>query len=175
MPANPETATARHRIIRALRCVRGELTFDIGLAPRFDYGRAPHTARLTDHGAVLTSAGSAITVHAVREPDDERLALAQTTDAGDLSLSVRLRAGQVRGRLLETVADEPREVPPTEVLALFDQTRRFWQSWLAQPTYHGRRREIVDRCAITLKLLTLSVHGVRRRSRYANRRPGCRV
>ena len=35
-------ATDNHRIVRMLRCVRGEMSFEIDIAPRFDYGRSPH-------------------------------------------------------------------------------------------------------------------------------------
>ncbi len=35
----------------------------------------------------------------------------------------------------------------------FEQTRLFWRAWLGKSNYRGRWREIVDRSAITLKLL----------------------
>ena len=31
----------RHRLVRMVRCVRGEMTFAMDIAPRFDYGREP--------------------------------------------------------------------------------------------------------------------------------------
>src|SRR3954451_18569274 len=34
--------TDHHVLVRLLRCVRGEMSFDIELAPRFDYGRLQH-------------------------------------------------------------------------------------------------------------------------------------
>ena len=41
MPVDePDRATARHRLVRAVRCVRGEMRFVLECAPRFDYGRA---------------------------------------------------------------------------------------------------------------------------------------
>ena len=50
------------------------MTFEVDIAPRFDYGRAPHEAELTEHGAVFEHRRDALTLHPVREPDDERLA-----------------------------------------------------------------------------------------------------
>ena len=41
MPVTGTIATDTHRIVRLVRCVRGEMTFDAHIAPRFDYGRAP--------------------------------------------------------------------------------------------------------------------------------------
>ena len=42
---------------------------------------------------------------------------------------------------------------------LFDDTVEFWKSWLAQSTYTGRWREMVNRSAITLKLMTYAPTG----------------
>ena len=41
-----------------------------------------------------------------------------------------------------------------EIEVLFDETVSFWREWIAQSRYRGRWREMVDRSAITLKLLT---------------------
>ena len=100
-----------------------------------------------------------LTLHAVREPDDARLAQAQV-DEGDVRATIDLVAGQVRGVMLESAADgPPREVRPAEVWRLFDDTVAFWQSWLGQSTYRGRWREVVNRSAITLKLMTYAPTG----------------
>jgi GH15 family glucan-1,4-alpha-glucosidase len=160
MPISGKVATDRHRLVRMLRCVRGQVTFDIDIAPRFDYGRVPHTARLTPQGAVFESEKGSMTLHAVREPDDEHLAHAHGDDQGDLHLSVTLRAGQARGVILETgTAGPPREVPVSEMQRLFDETAHFWKSWLARSTYTGRWRETLQRSAITLKLMTYAPTG----------------
>jgi GH15 family glucan-1,4-alpha-glucosidase len=160
MPISGKVATDRHQLVRMMRCVRGEITFDVDLAPRFDYGRAPHEAELTDHGAVFRSAEGTLTMHGVREPDDERLAHVQTSDAGDLHLTLTLRAGQTRGVVLQTGPEEtPREIRVAEVQQLLDDTTLFWKSWLAKSTYTGRWREMLMRSAITLKLMTYAPTG----------------
>jgi GH15 family glucan-1,4-alpha-glucosidase len=160
MPISGKVATERHRLVRMLRCVRGQITFDIELAPRFDYGRATHEADVSANGAVFRSAAGTLTLHPVREPDDERLAQFLTSDAGDLHLSATLRAGQIRGVVLETGdAGPPREIRVAEVQQLLDETTLFWKSWLAQSTYTGRWRETLQRSAITLKLMTYAPTG----------------
>ncbi|RAG31462.1 glycoside hydrolase family 15 protein, partial [Burkholderia multivorans] len=53
----------------------------------------------------------------------------------------------------------PRRVEDTEVLAALEGTVGFWRSWLAGSTYRGRWREMVNRSAITLKLLTYAPTG----------------
>jgi GH15 family glucan-1,4-alpha-glucosidase len=160
MPISGKVPTDRHRLVRMVRCVRGEMAFDIELAPRFDYGRAPHDAQVTMSGAVFRSAGGSMTVHVVREPGDERLAQVQGDDGGDLHLSLTLRAGQTRGMVLETgTSESPREIRVAEVQELFDETALFWKSWLARGSYPGRWREPVQRSAITLKLMTYAPTG----------------
>ena len=42
---------------------------------------------------------------------------------------------------------------------LIDKTEQFWRRWLSQCTYHGRWREMVQRSALTLKLLTFEPTG----------------
>jgi len=160
MPISGKVATNRHRLVRMLRCVRGEMTFDVDLAPRFDYGRATHEADVSLSGGVFRSAAGTITVHPVREPDDEQLAEIRTTDSGDFHASVTLRAGQTRGLVLETGdAGAPREIRVAEVQQLLDETTLFWKSWLARSTYTGRWRETLQRSAITLKLMTYAPTG----------------
>jgi len=50
MPPVERSATDNHRLVRMLRCVRGEMTFEIDVAPRFDYGRKAHRTELTHTG-----------------------------------------------------------------------------------------------------------------------------
>jgi GH15 family glucan-1,4-alpha-glucosidase len=159
MPPSGRTATDRHRIVRLLRCVRGRMTFEIDVAPRFDYGRQPHHIDTTANGAVFTAGPHTLTLHVVREPDDDRLAHADVAD-GDIHATIALAAGQVRGLVLESAADgPPREIRVDEITRMFDDTVAYWRSWLAKSTYRGRWREVVDRSAITLKLMTYAPTG----------------
>ncbi|TVT25889.1 glycoside hydrolase family 15 protein [Amycolatopsis acidiphila] len=159
MPPSGEVATGRHRLVRMLRCVRGRMSFDIEVAPRFDYGRRTHTAQVTEHGAVFSTDQLELSLHTVREPEDERLARGRAED-GDVRVAVDLVAGQVRGMILESGADgPPREIRVAEFQRLFDETVRYWRSWLARSTYTGRWRQVVARSAITLKLMTYAPTG----------------
>lgn len=149
----------RHRLFRMLRCVRGQVDFQVDVAPRFDYGRRPHRTHETEHGMVFDSGDVSMTLHAVREPDDTRLADLRVTEDGDVRGTVALTAGQVRGIVLEAGGGGPRTVRVSEVEAAFDTTVRFWRSWLARSTYRGRWREAVNRSAVTLKLMTYAPTG----------------
>ncbi|GEL19789.1 glycoside hydrolase family 15 protein [Pseudonocardia asaccharolytica] len=159
MPPAGREATDNHRLVRMLRCVRGQMSFEIDVAPRFDYGRRAHQTHLTEHGAVFSTDAVTLTLHPVREPDDARLAHVRV-DEGDLRVSIDLTAGDVRGVVLESAADgPPREIRVAEFQRLFDDTVAFWRSWLARSTYTGRWRETLQRSAITLKLMTYAPSG----------------
>jgi GH15 family glucan-1,4-alpha-glucosidase len=159
MPPAGDTATDTHRLVRIVQCVRGRVTFDVDLAPRFDYGRLAHSVEVTPAGVVFTADGVSLTLHTVREASDEHLANA-TVEDGDVHATLELSAGQLRGVVLESAADgPPREIRPAEVAALLDRTEDFWESWLAASTYTGRWREMIQRAAITLKLMTYAPTG----------------
>ena len=160
MPPVGTTATDVHRLVRMVQCVRGEMRFEVDVAPRFDYGRVSHRTQVSDHGVVFTANGSTLTLHVVREPGDEHKARVELEDE-DLHASLDLVAGEVRGVVLESAADgPPREIRVAEIQGLFDETVRFWRDWLAGSTYTGRWREAVQRSAITLKLMTYAPTGV---------------
>ena len=161
MPVTGDTAVADvHQVVRIVRCVRGTMAFAIDIAPRFDYGRQRHELRMTEDGAVFEASSAAMAISLVREPDDARLASLVEVSEADLHAEVTLAAGQSRGVLLETGPDvAPHPVRPAHVWRMYDETVAFWKSWLAGSTYRGRWREMVDRSAITLKLMTYAPSG----------------
>ncbi|GAA0436652.1 glycoside hydrolase family 15 protein [Leifsonia naganoensis] len=160
MPVAEGGAHGTHRLVRLVRCVRGRIEFDIEVAPRFDYGRMPHTLTVTDDGAIFDAGGTTLTMSLIRDADDERLARAEQTGAGDVKASVVLTQGEERGVVLETgTHGQPRAIPVADARALFDGTARFWQDWISQSAYSGRWREEVERSAITLKLMTYAPTG----------------
>jgi GH15 family glucan-1,4-alpha-glucosidase len=150
---DPHRATDRHRLVRLVRCVRGQMRFVFECAPRFDYGRQPHELELTDEGAVFHTPTLQLTLHGGG-------AGAMQRHGNDVTGALTVRAGQAGGVMLESSADgPPRTMAPDEVLGLFTSTARFWRGWLARSTYRGRWRQQVDRSAITLKLMTYAPTG----------------
>jgi GH15 family glucan-1,4-alpha-glucosidase len=151
--AEPERASDRHRLVRVVRCVRGELRFVFECAPRFDYGRQAHELELTDQGAVFRTPTLALTLHGGGQGAMQR-------HGNDVRGALTVRAGQAGGVMLESAADgPPRSMAPEELLGLFNQTTRFWRGWLARSSYRGRWREMVNRSAIALKLMTYAPTG----------------
>ncbi|GAA3080218.1 glycoside hydrolase family 15 protein [Pseudonocardia yunnanensis] len=159
MPPAGNVATANHKLVRMVRCVRGEMTFDFDIAPRFDYGRKAHRTDMTRNGVVFSTDAMTLTLHVVREPGDELLAQVRI-DENDLHVTLTLKAGDVRGVVLESAAEgPPREIRVAEFQQMHDETVRHWRNWLSRCTYTGRWRETLYRSAITLKLMTYAPSG----------------
>jgi len=161
MPVIEGAATDRHRLVRNIRVVRGVMRFAIEIQPRFDYARKPHKLEISEHGLVFVSEGMELTVHAIA-PEGLSLEGAGITleRVGDGARWTRtLREGETGGVVLESMGGTPRRVSPAEAQQLQDDTARFWRSWLHRSTYTGRWREMVNRSAITLKLMTYKPTG----------------
>ena len=67
MPPTGRQATDNHRVVRLMRCVRGRISFEADIAPRFDYGRQSHETHVTEHGVVFVNPALSLTLHTVRD------------------------------------------------------------------------------------------------------------
>ncbi|RIQ36947.1 glycoside hydrolase family 15 protein [Jiangella rhizosphaerae] len=162
MPVLQGSATSRHRIVRVVRVVRGQIRFVIDCQPRFDYGRGSHKTEITDSGVVFHGAdGPDVAVHVVRRADGATAEPARLSGSGDgFRAVVTGSAGDVGGIVLETAPEgPPRELTREEILTIFEDTRDFWRRWVGSSRYRGRWREQVERSAMTLKLLTYAPTG----------------
>jgi GH15 family glucan-1,4-alpha-glucosidase len=152
-PPGTDGTAHRHRMIRRILAVRGQMRFLVEVAPRFDYARAPHEVALTPRGALFRSRELALNLSA-RCPFE-------IVDGRDIRGRVELRAGETATFVLERV--EPGELPlsysDADIAAEFDATVAYWRRWLGRSRYGGRWRETVHRSALTLKLLTYAPTG----------------
>ncbi|MGP4033172.1 glycoside hydrolase family 15 protein [Pseudarthrobacter sp. 1C304] len=160
MPVASSSPSEQHRMVRMLRCVRGQISFDIEVAPRFDYGRRPHHLSVDGDGALFDAGEIRLALSLIFEGDSGPLTGKNITETGDFHNTLHLEQGQMRGVVLETGPDVvPRIMHPAEAQHLVDDTARFWHDWVSQSTYAGRWREELERSAITLKLLTYAPTG----------------
>ena len=147
----PERPTDRHRLVRVIRVVRGTMRFRLECAPRFDYGRASHTLQLADGGAVFRSPSLELTLHSTGPLERQ---------GDDAVADIVLRQGEVAGVMLESGSGAaPRPLTRDDVLAMVTETVDHWKAWLHRSTYTGRWREIVQRSAMTLRLMTYAPTG----------------
>ena len=157
MPVIEGEATDRHRIVRLIRVVRGQMTFVMDCQPRFDYGRRGHKTEITEHGiAFHGDDGLELVLNIARRPGITAAdAVVPVHHDEGVRAVATVSAGEAGGVILESApGGAPRELPPDEVIGLFEHTRDFWRSWIGRSTYRGRWRENVERSAMTLKLMT---------------------
>jgi len=147
MPLNDRDQT--HDLVRRAKAVRGDIAFRMELVPRFDYGRAGHRIERHKDGVVLISEGADRTALRLRTAVELRV------EDGTVTAEFRLKAGETAAFVLEGAdgADRP-SASPGYVSQSFKDTLNFWQAWVAHSHYRGRWREMVNRSALTLKLLT---------------------
>jgi GH15 family glucan-1,4-alpha-glucosidase len=115
--------------------------------PRFSYGRHAAIVESEDEGLVFVG-------------DELRLSLrasvALQAAEGQATATFSLDEGDAVAFVMEFNGGSGAGVIPLddEALASLDVTVAFWSDWLEQGSYRGRWREMVQRSALTLKLLT---------------------
>jgi len=153
MPVVDDSREAgRHRLIRRVVCVRGTLPFRARVAPRFEYGTAPHTVHAERGQAIFASSSL-------------KLALTSTVpievEGQDVWSLFKLHEGESAVFTIDRIGGDvaPRFCAVAEAEVQFNATVRYWRRWLSQSRYRGRWREMVHRSALTLKLLTYAPTG----------------
>jgi GH15 family glucan-1,4-alpha-glucosidase len=147
-------STNSNILVRRLKMVRGEMKFRMTCAPRFDYGRAAHSVKKRRGGIIFRETGAQHIVLRLHS------GVAVEIQGGDAVAEFTLRAGDVVAFILEEISakkisapDAPSRAHDDYVSQAFKDTMNFWLGWISHCKYRGRWREIVNRSALTLKLL----------------------
>jgi GH15 family glucan-1,4-alpha-glucosidase len=151
----------RHRLIRRVVMVRGQMSFHLQVQPRFDYAREDHDVEMHPHGVLFRSSRLTLALEGavarMMGGTERRL----TRVGSGIEATFGLEAGESQSFVLERVPPDhiARPYSERETLAAFEDTVGYWRRWLGQSTYRGRWREMVQRSALTLKLLTYAPSG----------------
>ncbi|ROO01056.1 glucoamylase [Pseudomonas moraviensis] len=131
-------------LMRRVRVVSGSATFNLRCAVRHDYGRAETQAEMD---------AKDVTFHAAGQPS-LRLASDQTlqVDAQAAVAQFTLKHNETAAFMLGGI-DDPRFTEGAAELCM-ERTLKYWRGWIGQSNYRGRWREMVNRSALALKLLT---------------------
>ncbi|MEU7839523.1 glycoside hydrolase family 15 protein [Micromonospora sp. NPDC049114] len=160
MPVTGEQATDRHRLIRLVRMVRGTMRFRFDCRPRFNYARDPYELEVHPEGDVFRSSTLSLTMTPFMNAEGLVDRRTIQRDAEGVCFSNVLHAGDIGGVVLETACPHaPRALSTAEACELLAETRDYWRRWVARSSYTGRWREMVDRSAMTLKLMTYAPTG----------------
>jgi len=152
MPVRTKGSVGRQRLIRRVTCVRGAMRFRIECEPRFNYGRDAHDVEITRGGARFTSPQLSLVLGSPGE---------LSATARGATAEFELKQGETATfSLHEPVgAETPRPLADAEAHSLLDATVQYWLDWVSQSRYTGRWREMVNRSALALKLLTYEPTG----------------
>jgi GH15 family glucan-1,4-alpha-glucosidase len=146
------SASEGHRVVRRAKTVRGDVRFRMFCQPAFDYARASHTVERTTDGVRFVAGAISLRLRAsVPLREEDGAAVAEFT----------LRADESAWFILEqdSNGDDTPSARSDYVAEAFKETVAFWRRWVGRSSYRGRWREMVNRSAITLKLLTSRVRG----------------
>ncbi len=135
-------------VVRRFRATRGSLKVRMSCAPRFEYATRQLPAKLEEGNVIWRKANGEVL---------RLLSGVPVVEAdGAIIAEVTLQAGEGVDFILDVGDDGEVEATAQE---MEEQTVAFWQKWARQSTYRGRWREMVNRSALTLKLMTSRKHG----------------
>jgi GH15 family glucan-1,4-alpha-glucosidase len=142
-----------HSLIRQVKAVRGTMNFRLECYPAFNYGRDDHETIVTPKGVCFYSnkLGLGLATDIPLQQNKKGVVAKFTLQEGEVGVFV------LQG--IEAGAGCGLPIAPSKANDLFKHTVDYWQRWLSQCTYRGRWREIVERSALVLKLLTYEPTG----------------
>jgi GH15 family glucan-1,4-alpha-glucosidase len=154
MPIGAPVGThGHHQLVRRVEVVRGSMILRARCQPAFDYARAEHRVEAYAGGVCFRSDGLC-------------LALTSTVhlraDGAAAVADFELREGERATFLLSGLEGEerhPSALSEDEAERAFRATVDYWHRWLGRSRYRGRWREMVNRSALALKLLTFAPTG----------------
>src|SRR5262245_23070099 len=152
MPVRGASA-GREELIRRVRVVRGRIPFRLLCRPAFDYARAKPQTHIDHTGVRFDGPGLSLGLAASMpfQLDKDGVVADFTLGEGEKAVFIL--------RLLHP-KDQHGPCPGVgEAEELFRDTVMYWRRWLSKCTYTGRWREVVQRSAITLKLLQFEPTG----------------
>ncbi|HSR50754.1 MAG TPA: glycoside hydrolase family 15 protein [Acidobacteriota bacterium] len=146
-------ASGPRMLIRRVHCLRGCIEFRMMCRPAFNFARDRHQVSLENHGAAFHSEGLSLGLCSSVE---------MSIEEGGVRAGFTLNEGQQADFVLRRIvpSQEAGAPPSRQELDRYQQeTIEYWRHWISQCEYKGRWREIVQRSALCLKLLTYRPSG----------------
>lgn len=149
MPVNTDKGKPDGAIIRKITTIRGNLTYKIICAPRFNYAKGKHTIKKEEGSFVFVPEGG--------EQKPLRLisSISFEVEGDNVTGSFTLKEAESICFVLEAADDQKERTDSIKDFGeeKYHETVSYWQSWIEQSNYKGQWQEVVNRSALTLKLL----------------------
>jgi GH15 family glucan-1,4-alpha-glucosidase len=153
MPVGGAGGGPADQLVRRLQVVSGSMQFRAECRPAFDYGRAQHHTIVKEKWATFDGPGLMLELAASTPLQRDGVGVQADFSLGEGQSAVFIL------RLVEPGSNAGCCPGTDEADQRFRETVGYWQRWLSRCTYHGRWREVVQRSALALKLLTYEPTG----------------
>lgn len=153
MPVNKDEFDCA--VIRQVSTIRGNVHYKMTCAPRFNYAKEKHTIKKEPEGFVFVcETGKQGPLRLVSETQ-------MNISADDVIAEFILKEGETACFILEAAGNknERGDLINDYARKSYHETMIFWQNWISKSNYRGSWQEIVNRSALTLKLLICSTSG----------------
>ncbi|HET8855503.1 MAG TPA: glycoside hydrolase family 15 protein, partial [Salinimicrobium sp.] len=143
-------------LLRRVTSIRGKVCYKMNCSPRFDYGRTEHSVEVVSEKEVIfTSTGNKSTCLRFKSTVPLKV------EGKEVTAEFILEPTEMADFLLEHIekrSSEEKDLKDFTTRSLFD-TVNYWKAWVDNSNYSGRWRDMVNRSALVLKLLTSHNHG----------------
>jgi GH15 family glucan-1,4-alpha-glucosidase len=148
------TSEHEHKLIRSIAVVHGSLSFTLICRPAFNYARDSHQVTLSEDGVTFQHQSFHLSLASPLPLEED--------EQGGARAIFTLHNGEALHFLLESNQENkpmPEPLSKKAYQTAFHETSHYWQRWLSRCQYQGRWREMVQRSALVLKLLTYAPTG----------------
>lgn len=156
MPIKENSQDSFNAIVRKVKAIRGNIKLEMHCKPRFHYGQAEHETTKKEGRLIFKSKNNGNTTMRLLS------SCALKTVKHDGFASFTLKESEKALFVLEVVYEgDENNFQDLESYKNenYFETINYWRRWVNQSTYTGRWHEIIQRSAITLKLLTSLEYG----------------
>ena len=150
MPA--EELYTGHVLGRRLTNVKGTATYRMACCPRFNYARDAHRIEIIDDKTVIFHSNGEDGL-SIRLRSTVNITVKENDAITEFSLGLGETADFMLELYFKDQLDEALSLQEIITREL-EETMGYWKRWMSLSRYKGRWREIINRSALTLKLLT---------------------
>ncbi|WPP50159.1 glycoside hydrolase family 15 protein [Catalinimonas niigatensis] len=138
-------------LVRKITVIRGEIDIKMRCAPRFNYARDKHKTEQVN-SKEITFGSTHWDIRLLSNID-------MHIDQGDATAEFTLKETESVSFILEAISekgdkeDEKKSVQHY-VNETFQETNNYWKRWITKTNYQGMWKDMMNRSALTLKMLT---------------------